>query len=157
MDVLSPYRVDLETVANARNPLSFNLEDDFFGALEQQEIFGGKINVLVSVQLNSGGIFQLSIEVEGFVRVACDRCLEPVEIEVLASDERNIASLNAIMPPEDMACVERYGTYDTTWDIYETILLSLPIQRVHEDGDCNPEMLKILEDITIEIPEEEDD
>lgn len=33
------------------------------------------------------------------------------------------------------------GSVDLTQYVYESILLSLPYQRVHPDGECDPEML----------------
>ena len=31
--------------------------------------------------------------------------------------------------------------YDTAWDIYESIALNLPLQRVHPEGECNADMM----------------
>lgn len=156
MDVLSPYRIDLEAAVREAKLLTLNANNDFFAALDQQEILGGDLNVTIGVKLMSGGIFRLSIEAEGTVSVVCDRCLEPVELEVSAHDERDVASFDAIEPPVDMVSVNRDGTYDTTWDVYETVVLSLPIQRTHEEGACNPEMLDILSAISADMPTEED-
>ena len=44
--------------------------------------------------------------------------------------------------------------YDLAWDIFETALLSLPLQRVHDIEDCNPEMVAML---SREDDEEEND
>ena len=38
--------------------------------------------------------------------------------------------------------------------IYESIVLSLPYSRVHEDGECNPEMLASFTEISEEELEE---
>lgn len=156
MDILSPYRIDLEAAVREAKLLTLNANNDFFAALDQQEILGGDLNVTIGVKLMSGGIFRLSIEAEGTVSVVCDRCLEPVELEVSTHDERDVASFDAIEPPVDMVSVNRDGTYDTTWDVYETVVLSLPIQRTHEEGACNPEMLDILSAISADMPTEED-
>ena len=31
--------------------------------------------------------------------------------------------------------------YDMAWDIYELILLNLPLRRIHSEGECNADML----------------
>ena len=31
--------------------------------------------------------------------------------------------------------------YNTAWDIYESIALNLPLQRVHPEGECNADMM----------------
>jgi uncharacterized metal-binding protein YceD (DUF177 family) len=47
-----------------------------------------------------------------------------------------------ISPSEDMLDLTQY--------IYESIVLSLPYSRVHEDGECNPEMLASFKEISEE-------
>jgi uncharacterized metal-binding protein YceD (DUF177 family) len=39
---------------------------------------------------------------------------------------------------------------DLTQYIYESIVLSLPYSRVHEEGECNPEMLASFQEISEE-------
>ena len=47
-----------------------------------------------------------------------------------------------ISPAEDIVDLTQY--------IYESIVLSLPYSRVHQDGECNPEMLASFSEITEE-------
>jgi uncharacterized metal-binding protein YceD (DUF177 family) len=47
-----------------------------------------------------------------------------------------------ISPADDMVDLTQY--------IYESIVLSLPYSRVHEDGECNPEMLASFTEISEE-------
>jgi uncharacterized metal-binding protein YceD (DUF177 family) len=42
------------------------------------------------------------------------------------------------------------STLDLTQYIYESIVLSLPYRRVHDEGGCNPEMLASFKTISEE-------
>ena len=78
------------------------------------------------------------------VVVECDRCLEdcrvPIDFEgqlvVKFSDEVHEydGEVMWMLPGEDRVELAQY--------IYESIVLSLPYQRVHPEGECNPEMLE---------------
>ena len=100
----------------------------------------------------SESMLELNISIDGEVICECDRCLEdcPIAIEydgdlvVKFSDESDYydGEVMWISPSEDMLDLTQY--------IYESIVLSLPYSRVHEDGECNPEMLASFSAITEE-------
>ena len=81
--------------------------------------------------------------IEGEVTCECDRCLEdcliPIDYEghliVRISDEQGEydGDIMWISPADDIVDLTQY--------IYESIVLSLPYQRVHPEGECNPDML----------------
>lgn len=84
------------------------------------------------------------VRITGHVVVPCDRCLEdcriPIDFEgrllVKFSDEPREydGEVLWLLPGEDEVDLSQY--------IYESIVLSLPYQRVHPEGECDPEMLK---------------
>ena len=39
---------------------------------------------------------------------------------------------------------ENEGVLDLSWFIYEAIALAVPIQHVHQPGDCNDAMMRVL-------------
>jgi uncharacterized metal-binding protein YceD (DUF177 family) len=86
------------------------------------------------------------------VVVECDRCLEdleiPVDLDVLLSvkfgesesaDENQDGEREVIFLPVDNT------ELDMEQIVYDYVCLSLPLQRVHEDGECNPDAMKYLE------------
>ena len=106
------------------------------------------------MKASAGNIYKVSISVEGQVIVPCDRCLDPLTIDIEASDTVNIKDGDE----EDGDAAEMLYTikgtsdFDLSWIVYEIIETSLPIQRVHPDGECNSEMLSY---ITKEEPEQD--
>ena len=88
-------------------------------------------------------LLALDVRITGHVVVACDRCLEdcriPVDFEgrlmVRFSEEEHEydGEVLWLVPGEDEVDLAQY--------IYESIVLSLPYQRVHPEGECDPDML----------------
>jgi uncharacterized metal-binding protein YceD (DUF177 family) len=88
-------------------------------------------------------MLELTIDIVGEVICECDRCLEDCPIDVDYSGELVVkfsdeiddydGEVMWISPSEDILNLTQY--------IYESIVLSLPYRRVHEEGECNPEML----------------
>ena len=98
----------------------------------------------MTVALERGeAMLTLDVTVDGSVVVECDRCLEECRIPVhyqgrllvKFSDEVHEydGEVMWLLPMEDEIDLKQY--------IYESIVLSLPYQRVHPEGQCNPEMM----------------
>ena len=113
-----------------------------FEAFESTEIKDGACEVAVDME-RSDAMLLLDIRITGHVVVACDRCLEDCRIPI---DFRNSLPVRFseqeheydgevlwLVPGEDEVDLAQY--------IYESIVLSLPYQRVHPDGECDPDML----------------
>ena len=107
------------------------------------EIKDGRCEVSVGVDRSEKQL-TLDVGITGHVVVECDRCLEdcrvPIDFEgqlvVKFSDEVHEydGEVMWMLPGEDRVELAQY--------IYESIVLSLPYQRVHPEGECNPEMLE---------------
>ena len=56
------------------------------------------------------------------------------------------------------ACLSESDTdLDLSQIIYDYVCLSLPVQRVHEEGGCNPEALKFLNSEELSGKDDDDD
>ena len=97
-----------------------------------QDILDASVNVEVKVLKEGSQKVEASIHLSGSVTVQCDRCLEPLAIPVEAS------------PSE----VFKPGTVELDWDlsqeVYDYTCLAIPLQRVHPDGECNPDTVRYL-------------
>lgn len=134
--------VNLKEALRDDTPLAFHLDDAFFEALEQNEITGGDVDVTLRIKAGAGDLYHFNYTMKGEVRVLCDRCLEEVTLPVELRDTVDIAHGD---PDDDngetIIIPFSQLTYDTAWDMYELIDVYLPLQRVHPDGECNPDML----------------
>ncbi len=134
--------VGLREVEKAAQTRTLHLADDFFQHLDQEEIVGGDVDVNVSIRPAAGESFRFSYHIKGTVRVICDRCLEEVglpvdfsEVVKVCHDDSDEDYGEAVVIPSSQL------TYDMSWDIYELIDVNLPLQRIHPDGLCDPDMI----------------
>jgi uncharacterized metal-binding protein YceD (DUF177 family) len=97
-------------------------------------------------------MLELNIAICGEVMCECDRCLEPCPIAVDYEGDLVVKFSDEIdeYDGEVMWISPSEDTLDLTQYIYESIVLSLPYRRVHEEGGCNPEMLASFQQITDE-------
>lgn len=139
--------------------VTYNLGDEFFQNLEDAEVEAGDVKAEVKVS-KIGDAFMLDFAVEGDVKVPCDRCLGLVDIYV--ENEGSVKVLFGDVETNDdedwIVLDDREDGVDVTWLIYEVIALGLPMQRLHEEGECDEEMLSILEKYTSNrVPEEKNE
>ena len=151
MEQIGLYKIAYKGLKVGSYDFDFKVDSALFEAYETEEIKGG--DCVVRVQLNrSEAMLELNVSIEGEVICECDRCLEdcPIAIDyngdlvVKFSEETDFydGDVMWISPAEDMLDLTQY--------IYESIVLSLPYRRVHEDGECNPEMLASFTEISEE-------
>ena len=133
-------------LGNQPDRFESELTDRFFADLEQEEISGGDIHAEIFVRATAGDIYNVQVKVKGNVIVACDRCLDPLQIEVEASDTLKVKDADPEdCDADDMLYLEANNPcYDFSWQVYEIIETSLPMQRVHPEGECNKDMVSYI-------------
>ena len=151
MEQITLYPIAYKGLKNGSYDFDFQVDDALFEAYDRVEILGGDCKVHVVLK-RSEVMLELNIAIRGEVMCECDRCLEPCPIAVdyegdlvvKFSDEIDEydGEVMWISPSEDMLDLTQY--------IYESIVLSLPYSRVHEEGECNPDMLASFSAITEE-------
>ncbi len=137
--------IDLFAAAQSGKVVTFELTDTFFETVEQDEILGGTAHVEATVKAKAADYFEVTYSIAGSIRVACDRCLDEVTYDIETEDSF-LVFYGEGEPTNDEAHIlpPRTNTFDMAWDAYESIELALPLQRLHEEGGCNPEMLDRL-------------
>ncbi|MFR9513650.1 MAG: DUF177 domain-containing protein [Rikenellaceae bacterium] len=128
---------------------SFTLDNEFFSRFEGSEILGGDCSA--NVQLQRGEtMLEVDVEIDGQVLVACDRCLEPCPVEIYF-DDTLIVKLSDQAQEYDGEILwlsPSESELDLSQYIYESVVLTLPYQRVHAQGECNAEMISKFATIT---------
>ena len=141
---LEQFKIDLKALTQDETPLQYELDDDYFAALSDAEIRGGSLHVSGSIR-KAVGFFELLLNIGGTVRIPCDRCLEDMS-QPIETQLRLVVKLGSEPSSEDEIIIvdEAEGILDTSWLIYETIALAVPIQHVYQPGDCNDAMMRVL-------------
>jgi uncharacterized metal-binding protein YceD (DUF177 family) len=149
---LEQFKIDLKALTEDVTSLEWELDDHYFSALSDAEIKGGSLHVSGSIR-KTVGFFELLFDISGTVRIPCDRCLDDMD-QPIETQLRLVAKLapqgrmeEGCMTPNENDIVmvdENEGVLDTSWLIYETVALAVPIQHVHQPGDCNDAMMRVL-------------
>ena len=109
----------------------FHADTEFFQAFDNTEILNADVEVEVRV-VKEGAKAEAELHLRGTVTVPCDRCLEPLQVPV---EEDPSEEFKTELVKED---------WDLSQAVYDYICLSLPLQRVHPEGECNPDTVRFL-------------
>ncbi len=144
------FIIPLNGLAAGKNEFSWQAGKEFFEAFENTEILDAEL-VINAVAEKSGRYFGIDCEIDGQVKVTCDRCLEDLEIPIgtdimlsvkfgdeETSEDHQEGEREIIFVPEGDA------EFDMSQIIYDYVCLALPMQRHHDEGECNPEAMKYL-------------
>ncbi|MBR5466169.1 MAG: DUF177 domain-containing protein [Bacteroidaceae bacterium] len=152
MDIVDGYIVDLKGMKDDAVSHHWVLSDDFFSAVQGDEIKHGQVDVALRVKRTSEA-FELDFQYEGMVEVECDRCLELMNQPIQGQ-----CSLRAKMGEEDdddgelITVAESSGILNLEWHLYEMVALEIPIRHVHSDGECNDKVMECLNPQETEKP-----
>lgn len=143
----STYKVELKGLLPGKHQLNFDLTDSFFALINEEESDVKRGNLKLVLDLNRvGDVFELVFSINGVVFVPCDRCLDDIEMPVDIVNKIFVKFGEEYTEESDEVVVipESEGNINIAWFVYEFIILSLPIKRVHPYGMCNKEMLTKL-------------
>ena len=142
--------IDLQRLPIGSHSFDIQLDDEFFASLEKTEILHGNVSATVTLNLREED-YQLSIAVHGTVFVVCDRCLDPMPLEI--DDEQEIFSED----DEDEEIVNRKSSdrqsIDLSWLAYEIVSVNIPLVHSHQEGECNKQMELLLHNHLCDEPE----
>ena len=157
------FIIPLSGLTAGRNEYFWHAGKEFFETFENTEILDAEFDTTVVVE-KSGRYVGVDCDVAGTLTVECDRCLGelqmPVDVEIRlsvkygseeSSDEHQEGEREVIFVPEDNA------ELDLSQIVYVYVCLSLPMQRCHEPGECDPAAMKYFGASEEEPEVEEDD
>lgn len=135
----------------------FEIGHSFFadrGNLDFNEV---SVNVKVNLEKKET-MMVATFSISGEVDTPCDRCADPVVIPI-SGEYTLVYKFGRESSEDESLVVLPHEAYELDWSdpIYEFILLSLPARVVHQPGECNEEMMKMMEQYTINLEDEEYD
>ena len=139
------YMIDLKRLPIGTHQFDFQLDDEFFENLEKSEILRGSVVCKATLNLREED-YQLNIAVQGTVFVVCDRCLDPMPLDI--NDEQEIFSEDE---PNDQMVNDQM--VNLQWLAYEIVSINIPIVHCHQPGECNQQMELLLHDHLCDEPE----
>lgn len=143
---LEPYRIPLKSLSVGEHTYRYRLDDGFFAAVEALDVKHGEVGAEVTVRKTTLAI-EVDIVMQGAVEVVCDRCLEPMSVDVDV-DEMVCVTFGTEYKEEDdhlIVVPEDEGIFDISWLLYEYVALSVPMIHTHPDGECDQAMIDIID------------
>ena len=144
------FIIPLNGLTAGKNEFFWQADREFFNSFENAEILDAQLDADVIVE-KSGRYIGVDCDVRGQVTVECDRCLDeldmPVDVEIKLSIKYGMEENSEEPQPGEREVVfipDTDAEFDMSQIVYDYVCLSLPMQRVHEEGECNPEAMKRL-------------
>ena len=141
-----------------KHEFTFHITDAFFETFEYSIIQKGDVHInfiLDKKDTMMVGEFQL----EGRVKTTCDRCNDSIEVPIegefrliykFATEDEEDESIVVIFPEEFEINIKN--------SLFEFISVLLPSRSIHDEGECNEEMLNYLDEYIVNpLDEDEDD
>ncbi len=143
--------VPINGLPQGRKEFRWRVGKTFFEHFENSEILAADLDVAVSAE-KSGRFIGIDCGLTGEVTVACDRCLEDLSLPVETGFRLSVKFGQEPAEGSDVAEGEREivwlpesdADFDLAQIVYDYVCLSLPVQRVHPEGECNPDAVRYL-------------
>ncbi len=144
------FVIPIKGLSLGKHEYDFSIDLSFFEDFDNQRFSSAEVDVFALLEKSSTWI-KVSCDITGRVGVECDRCLEEVEVEldataslivkfVRSEDEEDSDEVMILEPGEAELSLKQF--------FYDYICLAVPLQNTHEDGECDPEMIKRLKETT---------
>ena len=145
MEKDNEFLIPVSGLALGVHNFKFDIKDDFFADLDYSEVKQADVTVDLEV-LREELMMTLNFRVNGKVLVPCDRCADEFFIPIQSEQVFYIKfGAEGVEESDDVVVVPaEEHAYDIRSLIYEYIILSIPLYRVHPEGECNPEVLAML-------------
>ena len=157
VDRLKEYKIAHRGLGEGVHSFEFVMDDNFFDCFDVTKGTKGKVNARVEI-VKSSLLMEVRMKIDGVVKAICDRCLEEMDLPVRGElnlyakygerEEGNDDDFIVLAQDEDYL--------DLSESLYEIYMLNYPLRVVHPEGECNEEMERVLEDLTIEENEKID-
>lgn len=141
----SKYKVALKSMPEGEETYNFHLDKQFFEDMECTDVRGANLDAALKV-VHRNGVYELDFELTGEVTVACDRCLDDLQIPVESDYHIVVKYGDEFRQDSDelLEIPESDDSVNVAYMIYDTAMLAIPIKHVHPLGKCNRAMSALL-------------
>jgi uncharacterized metal-binding protein YceD (DUF177 family) len=158
------YKIQFVGLAPGKHDYEFRVTDKFFEDHEYSEIKQANLKVDLSL-LKQSTMMSLDFKISGTVKVPCDLCTEEFDLPLDGEYQLIVKVGGNDEQDEDddiITVAANEHELDLKQYIYEYIVLSLPIKRVHPpdakgNSTCDPEMIEKMKKYLTDKPGEDDE
>ena len=155
----SAFEIPFVGLKLGTHEFEFDVNDSFFASLPYSLIEKGSVKVWLDLEKKETMMIA-NFECFGHVEQICSRCNESALVEI-DSDLDVIYKFGHEEEEtnDDNLLIVNYDAYelDVSQQVYEMISLALPIRPMHEEGECDEEMVKLIEKYQIKEEKKDED
>jgi uncharacterized metal-binding protein YceD (DUF177 family) len=150
---IESYVIPFTGLKPGAHTFGYQADGSFFKHFEHSQISDALIDIRVDLEREER-MLVFRFDIRGRVTVPCDRCNDPVEVEI-GGQEQLVVKLGDHFEEENEVIViipESASKFDLSPYIYEYVHLMLPVRKVHpgdtyEESLCNPAVLNKLKEL----------
>lgn len=160
MKALKEYTIPFSGLKLGLHQFDFEITKAFFEHFEYEEFNDVNVNLEVLLEKKST-LLEFTLNFEGSINVACDVTNEPFDQPISGSYKFVVKFGEEYNDENEDILIIPHGSFEVGIEqyVYETIVLSVPLRRVHpgvEDGTLKSEILEKLEELSPKISEEDE-
>jgi uncharacterized metal-binding protein YceD (DUF177 family) len=153
----SEYEIAFVGLRDGKHHFHFKIDDTFFEHFDTTDIEGADLELDMELE-KEPTMLQVRFQINGKLKVMCDRCTDSFFIPVNGQDDLIYKFTEKELDNEKVIALSPTATeIDITQPVYEFVSLLLPYKRVHPEGECNEEMLNEINNYLMVEEDEEDD
>lgn len=142
--------IPLNGLAPGKHHFGKKLGKEFFAEFDEDAVLDASADVSIDIVKSGTSSLAVTCSVHGELGVPCDRCLErvafPIDFDRKFTVKFSAGESQAREEEDVMILPENEGNLDMKQYVYDYSMLCLPLRRVHDEGGCDAEMVRILEE-----------
>lgn len=153
MNKKKEYLIPFIGLKTGKHHFEYQISNAFFEIFDYHEFNNSNIKVNVVLEKKST-LLELNFKHKGTVNVPCDMTNEEFDLPIKGKMKLIVRFGDAYNNDNEELLILPHGEFqiDISQYIYEMIVLSVPLRRIHpgiKDGSLNTEALKKLKELTI--------
>ena len=154
---LKQFKISLPALGEGHHELELKADESLFADHGNVEVTAADIAVYADIDVRHE-TYQIGITCRGWIEIPCDRCLDPMRLDVDEDYDVNVRYGEEYAETDETITLPESETeLDLAPMVADTVLLSIPLRHVHPEGGCNPRMEELMKEHTSEEADSEED
>ena len=147
MKKLTDFDIPFSGLKIGNHRYDFKIGKSFFDLFEYCEIEDGDFDVRIDMEKQASMLI-LDFDLKGKVNTECDRCGSEVAIPVVFRERIFVKFGDEVSDDEHILIIPEHAhQVNVATLIEEFAVLSLPVRRIHPEGECNRAALQRLKEL----------
>ena len=161
MKDLKEFTIPFRGLKLGKHQFEFELNNAFFEHFEYDEFNNASIKLNVQLEKMST-LMEFTLNFNGYVNVACDLTNEPYNQEISGTYQFVVKFGEEENDDNEDLLILPHGSYEVNIQqyIYETVVLAVPLRRIHPgvaDGSLKSDILEKLEELSPEASKKQEE